>query len=159
MDGLLRFGCCLLLLVVLSDPVVQALAVSRDLDGVELHSRNYTEVSTPSRFDIPAHTKDSLILPILRLGVHSQHSTEVIIIDLLLIRHHELAPSLFAGFALHLVLVDGLGDVELGEVGLEMLVDLIVNFCQAQLRALDFLEDGPVGGHVLDDWMAGLVAG
>lgn len=86
-------------------------------------------------------TEDCLLLAVLKLGVRAQHGAKVVIVDCLLIRHHEVAPPLLARLALHDVLVDRLGGVELGEVALQVLVDLLVESGQTKRRALDFLED------------------
>lgn len=78
----------------------------------------------------PRRTKNSLLLAVLRLGVCSQHRAEVVIFYLLLVRHHEIPPSLLALLALHFVLVNGYFRVELRKVPLEMFVDFIVNLGQ-----------------------------
>lgn len=96
-------------------------------------------------------TENGRVLLIIHLGAISNHGAKVVVVHLLLIRHQELAPSLLAGLALHRVLVDGGTGVELGEVGLEMLVDFVVDLGQAEAGALDSFEDGPVCLHVLDD--------
>lgn len=94
-------------------------------------------------------------MTILKLGIGPHYGAKVVVVDLLLICHHEVAPPLLAGLALHFVLVDGGGRVELGEVGLQVLVDLVIHLCETQRRALDFLENSPVCGHVLHGWRWG----
>lgn len=95
-------------------------------------------------------TKDCRILIILRLWVVPHHRPKVVIIDRLLVLHHEVPPPLLPRLALHLILVDRLGGVELREGLLQVSVDFLVNFGEAEGRAFDFLENGPVGLHVLN---------
>lgn len=76
------------------------------------------------------HTKDGLILTVLPFWVSSQHCTKVVIANLLLVRHHKLPPPLLASLALHLVLIDGGCGVEFREIGLQVLIDLIVELCK-----------------------------
>jgi hypothetical protein len=92
-------------------------------------------------------------LSVLELGVGAQDSAEAVVGNLLLIGHHKVPPPGLAFLALHLILVDGLGRVEFGEVLLQVLEDLVVEFSEAQCRALDLLEDGPVGLQVLNDYI------
>ena len=105
----------------------------------------------------PLHPQDSrltkygLLLFVLALSIRSQHRAEVVIVDLLLVCHQELPPPLLASLALHLVLVNLRCRVELGEIGLQMCIDLIVELCESECRSADLLEDGPVCGHMLDD--------
>lgn len=124
-----------------------------NLNSVELHARHYRPCqqvwAIHFRFDL--HTENSGVLLVLGLGVVADHGAEIVVVNLLLVGHQELAPPILALLALHLVLVDSGGRVELGEVGLEVLVDFVVDLGQAEGRALDHLEDGPVGLHVLDD--------
>ena len=77
-------------------------------------------------------TEDGLVLAVFPLGVGTQDGAKAVVVHLLLISHAELAPPLLASLALHLILVDGCGGVELGEVALEVLVDLIIDLGQAQ---------------------------
>ena len=148
-------GPCVRLFALVSlfvDPVVQALAVAvpvslafmqpfwsknlpGDLNSVELH----------------AHGEDGAVLGVVCLGARTQHGAEVVVLDGLLVLVDEVAPSLLAGLALHLVLVDCSGGIEVGELLLEVLVDLVVLLGEAQGRALDLLEDVPVCLHVLDN--------
>lgn len=96
-------------------------------------------------------TKDSLLLSVLPGRVGTQHGTEVVVIHLAFVCVNEATPPLLAGLALHLILVDGGLQVVVGELFEEMLVDDVVDLREAQLRAGELLEDGPVGCHVLDD--------
>lgn len=91
-----------------------------------------------------ALTKDGGVLAVLDLWTRPQHGTEVVVIDLLLVGRHELAPPLLSDLALHLILVNGGGGVELGEVGLEVFEYVVVHLGEAQRGALHLLEDGPV---------------
>lgn len=102
------------------------------------------------------HTKNSLLTAILKLGVRPQHRSKVELSNLLVILHHKVPPPLLALLALHLILINRLGRVELGERLLEVLVDLVVPARQAERRALDSFEDRPVGLHVLDGCEKGL---
>jgi len=95
-------------------------------------------------------TKDSLLLAILELGVCPQHGAKVVVVHLLLVLHHELTPPLLALGALHLVLIDRGGGVKLGELLLQVLVDVVVQLGQAEAGPAHFLKDRPVGFHVLD---------
>lgn len=106
-----------------------------DLNGIELH----------------AHCENSSLLCVVCLRASPHHGAEVEVLHLLLVLVDEVAPPLLAGLALHLVLVYGGGCVEVGELLLEVLVDLIVNLGEAQSRALDLFEDVPVRLHVLDN--------
>jgi hypothetical protein len=132
-------------------PVIQTLAVAatisfplwpirrRDspdnLDGVELH----------------ADCENGLVLAILEFWVGPDDCAVVVVLDLLLVRHDELAPLLLSVLALHLILVYcGLG-VKVWELLLEVLVDLIVELGEAQLGAGHLLEDLPVCLDVLHD--------
>lgn len=175
---------CLFRLILLVNPVIQALAVPCDLNSIELHPRYYINISQLTKFpqDIRtgflfgpfAHltdqimlaqdhmemlktkfgplTKDGAVLCVLVLGVGSQYGTEAIVVDLVLVRHHELAPPLLSLRALHLVLDNGLSRVEFGEVFAEVFVNVVIYLGQAQCAALDFLENGPVGLEVFDGW-------
>lgn len=97
-------------------------------------------------------TKDGGVLLVLRLRVVPNHGAEIVVVHPLLVRHHELAPPLLAGLALHLVLVDRSGGIEFGESLLEVLVDFIIDLSQSETGALDSFENGPVCLHVLDDF-------
>lgn len=108
--------------------------IPRNLDGVKLHARH----------------KNSLLLAVLGLGGGPQQSAKVVVVNLLVVGHHKGAPPLLARLALHLVLVDGLGGVELGEVPLEVLEDVVVHLGQAQLGAGHLFENGPVRRHLLN---------
>lgn len=90
------------------------------------------------------------MLCVLVLGVGSQYGAETVVVDLVLVGHHELAPPLLPLGALHLVLDNGLGRVEVRKVLAKVFVDVVVYLGQAQGAALDLLEDGPVGLEVLD---------
>lgn len=96
-------------------------------------------------------TEDGSILLVVNKMAVANHGTKVKVLDRLLVRHHEVSPALLARLALHDVLVDNGGRVELGKRSHQVCVDLVVHLGQAQRRALDALEDGPVGLHVLDD--------
>lgn len=163
-------GLGLLFLGLLVDPVVQASPVS-----VESQHRHYmahsqwlehtaqsrqrrtassalrivSRVLRSSGRHHKALTKDGILPAVLRLRVRAHHGAKVVVVHQLLIDHHEVAPPLLALLALHLVLVDGLGRVEVGEVPLEVLVDVIVHPGEAQGRALDTFKDRPVGLQVL----------
>ena len=99
-------------------------------------------------------TEDGLLLAVLELWVGAQDGAKVVVVDLFLVGHHEVAPLLLALLALHLVLVDCLGGVEVGEVALQVLEDVVVHLGEAQVGALDLFEDGPVRLH-LDDGLDG----
>lgn len=90
------------------------------------------------------------MLLVLHLRRRPHDGAKVVVVDALLVGHHELAPPVFARLALELVLVDGRGRVEVGEVLVQVLEDLVVDLGQAQLGAGDFFEDGPVCLEVLD---------
>lgn len=90
------------------------------------------------------------MLCILVLGVSSQYGTEAVVVNLVLVGHHELAPPLLPLGALHLVLDNGLRRVKFGEVFAEVFVNVVIYLGQAQCAALNFLENGPVGLEVLD---------
>lgn len=78
------------------------------------------------------HTKNSSVLLILELRTGSQNSSEVIIVNLLVVGHHELPPPLLAGLALHLALIDRRGRVEVRKILLQVLVDIVIVFGQSQ---------------------------
>lgn len=124
----------LLLLCFLINPIVQALTVPGDLDGVELHARD----------------EDGALLCVLLLGARAQHGAEAVVVDPILVCHHKVTPPLLALGALHLSLVYRGGRVKLGEVLEEVLVDLVINLGQAQGAPLDLFENGPVCLEVLD---------
>jgi hypothetical protein len=109
------------------------LSLPSDFDGVELH----------------AHCEYGLVLTILKLGVGPNNGAVVEVVHLLIVGHDELAPSLFARFTLHLLLVNCGFRVEVGELLLEVFVDLIIELGEAQLGAGHFLEDLPVCLDVL----------
>lgn len=90
------------------------------------------------------------MLCVLVLGVGAQYGAETVVVDLVLVGHHEFAPPLLSLRALHLVLDYGLGGIEFRKVLAEVFVDIVVYFGQAQGAALDLLEDSPVGLEVLD---------
>lgn len=127
---------CAGLLGALVDPVVETGTVAGNLDGVELH----------------ANTEDGGVLVVLDIGAGAQDCAEVVVVDLVLELVDPVAPLLLSGLALHLVLVDGTGRVEVGECLHEGCVDLVVHLGQAQLGALDLLQDGPVCHQVLDGY-------
>lgn len=103
-------------------------------------------------------TKNGVVLLILLISAVANDCAKVVVLDLLLELVDPFAPLLLAGLALHGVLVDGGGGVEVGELLHEGLVDLVVHLGQAQLGALDLLEDGPVGHEVLDSCWVGELA-
>ena len=96
-------------------------------------------------------TEDGLFLAVLHVGTGAHHGTKVVVVDALLVGHHELAPSLLASLALHLVLINGLGGVELRKILLEVREDVLVELCQTDFGAWNFLKNSPVDLHVLDD--------
>ena len=69
---------------------------------------------------------------------------EVVVVDLLLILVHPVAPFFLAQLALHSILVQRLCGIEVGELLLEVLVDLVVHLGQPQFRPRDFFQDSPV---------------
>lgn len=95
-------------------------------------------------------TENSSVLVILVLGVRPDNRAKVEVVNRLLILHHPVAPLLLAGLALHLVLVDCRRRVEIGELFLEVCVDLVVHLGQPQLRARHLFEDCPVCHQVFD---------
>lgn len=90
------------------------------------------------------------MLCIFVLGVGSQYSAEAVVVDLVFVGHHEFTPLLLSLGALHFVLDDGLGRVEVRESLTEVFVYVVVYLGQAQGAAPDLLEDGPVGLEVFD---------
>lgn len=100
-------------------------------------------------------TEDGGVLLIFNLRTRAQDGAKVVVVDPLVVGHHEFPPPLLSRLALHLILVDGSGGVEVGEILLQVLVDLIVVLGQPQRRALDFAENGPVRLKVLDSWKPG----
>lgn len=84
------------------------------------------------------------MLVVLEFRVRSYNRAEIVVFDFLLILVHEVAPLLLALLALHLVLIDGLRRVEVGEFLLEMFVDFVVDLRQAQLGARRLLKNRPV---------------
>jgi hypothetical protein len=104
-----------------------------DFNSVELH----------------AHRKNCAFLAVLHLGARAEHCAEVVVLHLLLVLTDELAPSLLAVLALHLVLVQCGGRVEFGKVLLEVFVDFVIDLCESQLGTGYFLEDLPVCFHML----------
>jgi len=104
-----------------------------DLDGVELH----------------AHRKYSAVLAVLGLCVRAHHGAEVVVLHPRVVFHDEVAPSLLPRLALHLILDNRSCRVPLGEILLEVFVDLVVDLGEAELGAGDLLEDVPVRLHVL----------
>ena len=90
------------------------------------------------------------MLCVLLLGARAQHGAEAVVVDLVLVGHHEVTPPLLSLGALHLGLVYRLGRVELGEVLEKVFVDVVVHLGQAKAASLDLFEDGPVGFEVLD---------
>lgn len=90
------------------------------------------------------------MLCVLVLGVGTQYGAETVIVDGVLVHHHELSPPLLAFGTLHLILYDGLGRVEVGKLLDEVVEDVVVDLGQTEGAALDLLEDGPVRLEVLD---------
>lgn len=70
------------------------------------------------------------MLLIFELGVCPHDCPEIVIVDFLFVGHQEVPPSLFASFALHVVLIDRRSRVEVGEIALQMFVDFVVVFGQ-----------------------------
>lgn len=95
-------------------------------------------------------TENSSILIILVLRVRPDDCAEVEVVNRLLVLHHPVAPLLLAGLALHVILDEVRRGVEVGEFFLEVCVDLVVHLGQAELRAGDLFEDGPVCHEVFD---------
>lgn len=95
-------------------------------------------------------TKHSGILVILGIGTSANDGAKVEIVYLLVELVDPVAPLLFANLALHVVLVDGRSEIEIGEFGLEGIVDLVVHLGEAQLRPLHLLEDRPVCHEVFN---------
>ena len=95
-------------------------------------------------------TEDGGVLLVFNLGTRAQDGAKVVVVDPLVVGHHKLPPPLLSGLALHLILVDGSGGVEVGEILLQMLVDVVIVFGQAQGRALDLGQDRPVCFEMLD---------
>lgn len=76
-------------------------------------------------------TKNGLVLAVFKSRVGAQQCTEVVVVDLLLVLVDEVSPALLACLALHLVLIDGGLGVVVGEFLLEVLVDFVVDLCEA----------------------------
>jgi hypothetical protein len=149
------FGLGLLSLSLLVNPVVETRTVSI-ITGQLPVVRTFrdTVIHLPCNLEsvkLHAGNKDGGVLLVLDLGAVANHGTKIVVVDLLLVLHHEVAPPVLSVLALHLVLVNLGGGVELGEGLLKVLHDLVVDLGEAKRRALDALEDGPVGLHVLDD--------
>lgn len=97
------------------------------------------------------YTKDRSRLAILGRSTCAQHSAKVVVIYFVLVHIDKVPPLLLASLALHLILINRTLEVEVGELLVEVLEDLIVELGQAQFRAWELLEDGPVCTHVLND--------
>lgn len=162
------------LLGLLVDPVVQTgtvaidpdqLLVARytltrgnlpsDLNGVELHA--HTCCSCQSSCDSSQITslqviltENGVVLIVLLICAAADDGAEVVVLNRVLVLVDEVAPPLLAGLALHVVFDKRGGRVEVGELLHEMHIDRVVNLGQAQLGALDLLEDRPVCHEVLD---------
>lgn len=94
---------CAGLLAALVDPVVESSTVASNLNSVEVH----------------AHTEDGGVLVVLLVGASSDDCAKVEVIDLLLELVDPVAPLLLASLALHVILVDSGGGIEVGEFGHE----------------------------------------
>lgn len=79
-----------------------------------------------------ALTENGLILSILPFRIGSDYGAKVVVINLLLICHHELPPPFLARFALHVVFVNCGRRVELGEIFLEVLIYLVVYLSESE---------------------------
>lgn len=97
------------------------LRASDKMDNTKAH------ISSPQK-----PTKDGCVLLVIRLGIVSHHGAKVEVVHRLLVLHHEGAPPLLAGLALHLILVDCGSGVELGKGLLEVLVDFVVDLGESQ---------------------------
>lgn len=137
----------------LVDPVVQTSAVSRTS-----HQFPYDHDSTGSTRYVPgdfngvelhAHTKNSGVLVVFGIRAGANDGAEVVVLNLLPLVH-PVAPLLLARLALHVVLDKGSSRVEVRERLHEGLVDLVVLLGQAQLGALDLLQNSPVCHEVFD---------
>ncbi len=131
----LRIVClliCRFSIVLLINPVVQAQFISRYLDGIELHPRSYVNQRGSIKHPSESLTENGLILPILPFRVGSYYGAKVVVINLLLICHHELPPPFLAGFALHLVFINCSRRVELGEIFLQMLVYFVIQLSESE---------------------------
>lgn len=76
-------------------------------------------------------TKDSLVLAVLKGRIGTQQCAKVVVIDLVLVLVDKVSPAVLSCLALHLVLIDGRLGVVVGELLLEVLVDLVVDLGQA----------------------------
>lgn len=74
-------------------------------------------------------TEYCCILFVFDVGTRSQHGTEIVIVNSLVISHQELAPPFLARLALHLVLVNSSRRIELGKLGLKVFVNLVIHLC------------------------------
>jgi hypothetical protein len=135
----------------LVNPVVQTLAVAVAVSYVAQPSGCRNSPNNLDCVKLHADCKNGLILAVLELRVCPDDCAVVEVLDLLVVRHDKLAPLLFAVLALHLVLVYCGFRVKVGELRLEVLVDLIVELGEAQLGAGHLLEDLPVCLNVLHD--------
>jgi hypothetical protein len=109
---------------------------------------NYQQ--SPIGHPVLSHTKDCLLLSILKFGAGPKHSPKVVIVDLLLVCLNEVPPPFFPCFALHLIFIYGGSGIEVGEFFLEVFVDIIVDFSEPECRAAHLFKDFPVGQHVLN---------
>jgi hypothetical protein len=132
-------------------PVIETLAVAATISYSLWPIRR---CDSPDNFDgveLHADCENGLVLAILEFRVGPDDCAVVVVLDLLLVRHNELAPLLLSVLALHLILVYcGLG-IKVWKFRLEVLVDLIVEFGETQLGAGHLLEDLPVCLDVLYD--------
>ena len=106
----------------------------------------FTEVSPrfhrpPLPNQVRQRTKYCFLLGIFKFWIRSQHSPEIVVVDLFLILHHELPPSFFAFFTLHLVLIYGLLRIELWEALMKVFVNLIVHLGKTKLRTRRSFKD------------------
>ena len=95
-------------------------------------------------------TKDRSLLVVFKLGVRAQHGAKVVVVNRFLVLLHPVAPLLLARLALHFLLVEGRGGVEVGKFFLEAVEDFVIHLCQPKLRAWDLLENRPIGHQMFD---------
>lgn len=166
---------CTGLLGALKDPVIQARAVTAivrmgipgrrvaidlpgNLNSVELHAHACIRVSfEPAKIynhlgRIPQYllTKDGVVLLIFTIGPRADDCAKVEVFDLLVELVDPVAPLFLACLAFHLILIDSSGGIETREFFHEGLVDLVIHLSEAQLRALDLLQNRPVCHQMFD---------
>lgn len=122
----------------LVNPVVETVTVAEDLNGEELHTES----------------KHGVLLAVLVVTAQPQQGAEVEVRDLLFVFLGKVEPLGLSLFALHLVLVQRLGDLgvllEFGEEADKVLIELIVTAGHLELAATDLLQNGPVSAGLLN---------